>query len=64
MSRFVSARKTGIATVERTRRRFVEEGLGCLNERPRRGGRRKLTGKQLLAETRTPLPAAPGQPER
>jgi transposase len=36
----------GINTVERTRRRFVEEGLGCLNERPRRGAERKLTGKQ------------------
>ncbi len=36
----------GINTVERTRRRFVEESLGCLNERPRRGQARKLTGKQ------------------
>jgi hypothetical protein len=64
MSRFVSARKTGIATVERTRRRFVEEGLGCLNERPRPVVGFDQTSKQLLAETRTPLPAAPGQPER
>jgi transposase len=42
----VLALKTGFATVERTRQRFVEEGLGCLNERPRRGQARKLTGKQ------------------
>jgi transposase len=37
----------GIATVERTRKRFVEEGLAAaLTERPRPGGRRKLDGKQ------------------
>ncbi len=42
----VAALSTGFATVERTRRRFVEEGLECLNERPRRGADRKLTGKQ------------------
>lgn len=42
----VLALKTGFATVERTRTRFVEEGLGCLNERARRGQARKLTGKQ------------------
>jgi putative transposase len=42
----VSALKTGFATVARTRKRFVEEGLGCLNERPRRGQAPKLTGKQ------------------
>lgn len=42
----VAALNTGIATVERTRQRFVEEGLGCLNERPRPGQRRKLSGKQ------------------
>jgi len=42
----VAALSCGINTVERTRRRFVEEGLGCLNERPRRGQARKLTGKQ------------------
>jgi transposase len=35
-----------LKTVERTRKRFVEAGLGCLNERPRRGQARKLTGKQ------------------
>jgi transposase len=42
----VSALSCGINTVERTRRRFVEEGLGCLNERARRGAERKLSGKQ------------------
>ncbi len=42
----VAALKTAFATVERTRKRFVEEGLWGLNERPRRGAERKLTGKQ------------------
>lgn len=42
----VAALSCGINTVERTRRRFVEEGLGCLGERARRGAERKLTGKQ------------------
>jgi hypothetical protein len=42
----VAALKTAFATVERTRQRFVEEGLACLNERPRRGAQRKLTWKQ------------------
>ena len=36
----------GVATVERTRKRFVEAGLGALDERPRPGARAKLTGKQ------------------
>lgn len=37
----------GIATVERIRKRFVEEGLeAALAERARPGGRRKLDGKQ------------------
>src|SRR5215213_8984312 len=37
----------GHATVERTRRRFVEEGLDkALSEKPRPGARRKLDGKQ------------------
>jgi len=42
----VASLKTAFATVERTRKRFVEEGLGCLNERPRRGQAPKLTRKQ------------------
>ena len=38
---------TSPSTVERTRRRLVEGGLEhALNEFPRPGGRRKLTGKQ------------------
>lgn len=36
----------GVATVERTRKRFVEAGLAALDERPRPGARPKLTGKQ------------------
>lgn len=36
----------GVVTVERTRKRFVEAGLGALDERPRPGARPKLTGKQ------------------
>jgi transposase len=36
----------GTATVERIRKRFVEEGLeAALAERPRPGGRRKLAGR-------------------
>lgn len=37
----------GHATVERTRQRFVEEGLdAALSDKPRPGARRKLDGKQ------------------
>jgi transposase len=37
----------GTATVERIRKRLVEEGMeAALSERPRPGGRRKLAGKQ------------------
>jgi transposase len=37
----------GTATVERIRKRFVEDGLeAALSERPRPGGQRKLDGKQ------------------
>ncbi len=39
--------RVGEATVERTRRKFVEGGLDwALRERPRPGGQRKLDGKQ------------------
>ena len=42
-----AALHVGIATVERIRKRFVEEGLeAALNERPRPGGQRKLDGQQ------------------
>ena len=37
---------TSVPTVERTRRRFVEESLGALNERPRPGQRCKLSIKE------------------
>jgi putative transposase len=56
----VSALKTGFATVERTRKRFVEEGLGCLKERPRRGQARKLTGKQEAHIIAVACSAPPG----
>jgi transposase len=49
----------GLATVERTRQRFVEENLEALEERPRPGGQRKLSGKQeahLIAVACTPAP--------
>ena len=39
--------RVGEATVERTRRKFVEGGVDwALRERPRPGGQRKLDGKQ------------------
>lgn len=42
-----SALGVGMASVFRTRRRFVEEGLEhALRERPRPGARRRLNGKQ------------------
>lgn len=49
----------GVATVERLRQRFVEDNLDALNERPRPGGQRKLSGKQeahLIAVACTPAP--------
>ena len=42
----VQAVGTSISTVLRTRKRFVEEGLDALNERPRSGQPRKFDGKQ------------------
>ena len=56
----VAALKTGFATVERTRKRFVEEGLGCLKERARRGQARKLTGKQEAHLIAVACSAPPG----
>ncbi len=51
---------TGVATVGRVRKRFVEEGLAsALREKPRPGQRRKLTGKQearLIAEACSSAP--------
>jgi transposase len=54
-----TALDVGRATVGRTRQRFVEEGLGALEEHPRPGGNRKLTAKQeahLIAVACTPAP--------
>lgn len=43
----VDALKIGVATVERIRRKFVEEGLPvALNDRPRPGRKPKLDGNQ------------------
>jgi transposase len=55
-----TALDVGSATVERTRQRFVEANLEALNELPRPGGQRKLSGKQeahLLAVACTPAPS-------
>lgn len=56
----VEALHTGVATVERVRKRFVEEGLeAALKEKPRPGQRRKLTGSQearVIAECCSPAP--------
>jgi putative transposase len=49
----------GVATVGRTRQRFVEANLAALEEHPRPGGGRKLTDKQeahLIAVACTPAP--------
>jgi transposase len=49
----------GIATVERTRQRFVEANREALNELPRPGGQCKVSGKpeaQLIAVAGTPAP--------
>lgn len=43
----VQALSTSVATVERVRQRFVEEGLeAALKEKPRRGAAPKLSGKE------------------
>jgi len=55
----VTALGVGQATVERTRRRFVEEGLEALNERPRPGARRRLSERaeaRLVAEACSQAP--------
>ena len=54
-----TALDVGVATVERTRRRFVERSLEALNDLPRPGGQCKLSGKQeahLIAIACTPAP--------
>jgi transposase len=55
-----TALAVGVATVERTRRRFVEANLEALNELPRPGGQCKLSGKpeaHLIAVACTPAPS-------
>jgi putative transposase len=50
---------TSVATIERTRQRFVESNLDALHELPRPGGSPKLSGKQqaqLIAVACTPAP--------
>lgn len=54
-----AALDVGTATVFRIRQRFVEASLGALDESPRPGAQRKLTGKQeahLIAGAGTPAP--------
>jgi transposase len=55
----VQALSVGVATVERTRQRFVESGLGALNEKPRPGKRPKLDSRseaRLIAEACSTAP--------
>ena len=54
-----SALAVGRATVERTRQRFVEEGLAALEERPRPGTQPKLDAQaeaRLIAEACSTAP--------
>jgi transposase len=55
-----AALSVGRTTVERTRQRFVEEGLGALEERPRPGKQPKL---DALAEARLIAEACSAAPE-
>jgi transposase len=58
-SAIAAALSVGRATVERTRQRFVEEGLGALEERPRPGTQPKLEAKapaRLIAEACSAAP--------
>jgi transposase len=55
----VAALGVGLATVERTRKRFVECGLGALDEKPRPGAKPKLDAKaeaRLIAEACSAAP--------
>jgi transposase len=56
----IAALRVSRPTVERTRQRFVEQGLGCLDEKLRQGARPRLTDKQqahLVAVACTDAPA-------
>ena len=58
--RIATTLDTGVATVERTRKRFVEEGLdAALTERRRLGGQPKLQGKDEAFLIATACSAAP-----
>jgi transposase len=59
-SAIAAAFSVGRATVERTRRRFVAEGLGALEERPRPGTLPKLDAK---AQARLSAAACSTAPE-
>ena len=60
-----AAVRVGGATVERTRRKFVEGGLEwALRERPRPGGQRRLDGKQEAFLVATACSAPPEGRER
>jgi transposase len=56
--------ETSVATIERTRQRFVAEGLGALNERPRPGARPKLTAKGAAHVIAVACSPAPGGRKR
>lgn len=58
--RIAEALNLGRATVERTRRRFVEENLAALDERPRPGNQPKLDAQ---AEARLSAEACSTAPE-
>src|SRR5215813_13425113 len=58
-SAIAAALAVGRATVERLRQRFVEQGLGALEEQPRRGTQPKLDAKaeaRLIAEACSAAP--------
>lgn len=55
---------TSVATIERTRQRFVEEGLGALSERPRLGPRPKLAAKGAAHLIAVACSTAPGGRKR
>ena len=55
----VAALNVGVATVERTRKRFVEAGMDAVNERPRPGKKPKLGPRaqaRLIAEACSKAP--------
>ena len=56
----VAALHTARPTVERTRQRFVEQGLGCLDERLRMGARPRLTTRQQAHLIAVACTEAPG----